>query len=273
MQLVVGLGIIAAIDLRHAGETGLDLQAQREFRQFLFVFGCDFGALRAGADKAHITFEDVYELGQLVDTGGADESADRRYAAVVLAGEPCHAVFFGVDIHASEFQYREYAPVLSKTLLTVEHGAAVIEFDRQRCRQHEGAQANDADRGYYYVKQTLYTEVDCLCLSALHAHHGLAEHGHMLRTGHYDLAQAGHKITANIVLHAVFYEHAAHGIVHSGNEQHLYAVKLCKQFARVGAGMADGFYKVEMLGEIADRLYPRQIRFGFMDDGGLWRWE
>ena len=68
---------VASVTLRPAADARSHLMAARLFggveRQVLYQQG-------ARADERHVAFEDVDELGQLVDGGGADEATDLREA-------------------------------------------------------------------------------------------------------------------------------------------------------------------------------------------------
>ena len=74
LQLVVGAGVVFAVDLGVAGEAGLGLEAQAEFRNLALVLARDFRALGAWGDDAHATLQNVEQLGQLVQAAGADEA-------------------------------------------------------------------------------------------------------------------------------------------------------------------------------------------------------
>ena len=86
LQLLIGLGIIFAIDLGIACEACLHLQAQLEVRELLIIFLGNFGPLGARANNRHVPHEDIPELGQLVQAALADKAADRRDAGIVVPG-------------------------------------------------------------------------------------------------------------------------------------------------------------------------------------------
>ena len=103
LQLVVGAGVVFAVDLGVAGEAGLGLEAQAEFRNLALVLARDFRTLGARADDAHAALQNVEQLGHLVQAAGADEAAHRRDAVVVLsAGKARRAVLSRVASHAAE---------------------------------------------------------------------------------------------------------------------------------------------------------------------------
>src|SRR2546427_5754822 len=69
-----------AVDLGPAGDAGLDAVASHVVRNGLAELVDEEGALRPGADQAHVALQDVDELGQLVQTGAAQEGTDGRAA-------------------------------------------------------------------------------------------------------------------------------------------------------------------------------------------------
>ena len=136
LQFIVGRGIVLAVDLGVAGEAGLGLKAKTEFREFFFIFLEDLGALRAGADNGHIAAKDVDELRDLVDAEAANTAPDGGDAFVIAAGEPRHAVLFGVFVHAAEFQQFEGLAFFCQALLP-EQGGAAVASDQQGHNEHD----------------------------------------------------------------------------------------------------------------------------------------
>lgn len=121
--------------------------------------GGNLGALGAGAYDGHVAFQDVQELGELVDTDSTDEAADGGDAGIVLAGgESRHAVFFGIHAHATEFVDREYFPVFGKAVLLVEGGAAV-SLDEEPDDEHGDGEDDEGCKGEDDVDEALPEEV------------------------------------------------------------------------------------------------------------------
>src|SRR5688500_9096375 len=87
LDALLDRGVAApAIDLRPAGQPGLDLVAQHVLRHALLELLDEERALGPRADQRHVAAEDVPELRDLAQVGAAQELADRRAARVVLAG-------------------------------------------------------------------------------------------------------------------------------------------------------------------------------------------
>ena len=158
-ELVVGRRIVLAIDLSIAGESTLSLEAEVPLRKFFFVLGGNLGALGAGAYDGHVAFQDVQELGELVDTDSTDEAADRGDSWIVLAcGESGNTVFFGIHAHTAEFVDRKYLPVFGEAVLLVEGGAAV-SFDKETDDEHGDGEDDEGCEGEDDVDDALPEEV------------------------------------------------------------------------------------------------------------------
>lgn len=142
-----------------AGEAALSLEAEVPLREFFFVLGGDLGAFGAGAYDGHVAFQDVQELGELVDTDSTDEAADRGDSWIVLAcGESSNAVFLCIHTHATEFVDRKYLPVFGEAVLLVEGGAAV-SFDKKTDDEHGDGEDDEGCEGENDVDGTLPEEV------------------------------------------------------------------------------------------------------------------
>ncbi len=151
LQLVVGGGVVLAVDLGIAGQAGLDLQTEVKLRNDLTVVLRQMGTFRPGADDGHIPLENVEKLGQLVKMDVSKHLAHGSDAVIILAGHDVFAVLL-LDPHTAEFDDLEDFAVPGQALLGEEHGAAVIELDQQSDDQHEGGRENDAQNGHHNVK-------------------------------------------------------------------------------------------------------------------------
>ncbi len=137
----------AAVDLRPAGDSRLHIEPV----QLLGVVGVDLVAKgRPRADHRHVAANDVPELGQLVDADPAQEAPGLGDPAVALVDRVPGSLLLGADDHRAQLQQLEVDAVLADAHLPVEHGATVLELDReraegeQRARDHE-ARARDRD--------------------------------------------------------------------------------------------------------------------------------
>lgn len=109
---------VAAIDLSPPGDAGLDLVATA---LELGIPGQVFGQQWAGTDEAHITLEDVPELRQLVETTGAQETAERRETPLVGKKHTARVTGGG---HRPEFEKRKGSLAKADAMLSKQHRAA-----------------------------------------------------------------------------------------------------------------------------------------------------
>src|SRR6185369_4186718 len=87
-------------------------------RNLLGQLGHEMRALRPWANEAHLAFQDVPELWNLVDANLPYDESHARCARVAFAG-PNRAVLFGVNSHRAEFCEHKRAPVLTDSFLLV----------------------------------------------------------------------------------------------------------------------------------------------------------
>src|SRR5437764_534324 len=88
--LVAATTAAAAVDLRPAGDAGLDLVAREVAVDHVViepVGGLGLQGVWTRADQRQLALEDIEELRQLVEAGLADEAADAGDARVVLGDE------------------------------------------------------------------------------------------------------------------------------------------------------------------------------------------
>lgn len=159
LELVIGGGVVLAVDLSVAGDAGLGLQAEPELGHFLLILGSDLRAFRTGADKAHVAPEHVDQLGQLIQAEHADDPADLGDAVVVVAGgKPGYAVLFRVRPHGAEFHDLEFLSVLGQAGLPVD-GRTAVRADGQGDDRHERGCEDEADGRSEDVKSPLDDDV------------------------------------------------------------------------------------------------------------------
>src|SRR4051812_16827288 len=129
-------GIAApAVDLRPAGDAGLDLVAQHVLRNAVLELLDEIGALGPRADDRHIAAEDVPELRQFVEVKPAEPLADRRAARVVVARPDRAGLVLGPLVHRAEFVDVERLAVEAHPLLLVEDRPLRRVADERHDRQ------------------------------------------------------------------------------------------------------------------------------------------
>jgi hypothetical protein len=115
--------------------------------------------LWARADEAHVTLEDVPELGQLVHFVAAQEGAGGRDAGVAedrvarTAGET-------VSAHGTEFEEGEFFAITAGAELTKEGGATRAEADEDPAKGHQWRENQKRDSGHGEVEEAACARVD-----------------------------------------------------------------------------------------------------------------
>ena len=140
------------------------------FRIFLFELFDEVRPFWSRPDEAHVTVENVEDLRQFVEPGGADEFADFGNARVVFGGQLGTGVFFSIDAHGTEFINLIFLAKAADADLAVEDGTAVTEFDGQGDGngERQGTDSGDASQDdvdsaldcplFYAEAQALRTE-------------------------------------------------------------------------------------------------------------------
>lgn len=118
---------VAVVDLSPAGDAGAEPVAVGVEGDLFFVFGGEFGLLRAGPHDAHLATEDVPELGDLIQAELAEDSPDRGYEVGVVVSEAGFRVF--AVFHGAELVHCEGFAAKSRSGLSEEHGEAGVDYD------------------------------------------------------------------------------------------------------------------------------------------------
>jgi hypothetical protein len=130
----------------------------------------ELGPLGTRPDHAHLALENVQELRQLVDRGGAEERAEPRPPVFPLHPARAHVVgeyeFRGLgraarEAHGPELQDLEGPAVSADANLTEEDRPAEGDPDHDRCR--------DQDRGEEYERNRRKKAVERVLDGELHA--------------------------------------------------------------------------------------------------------
>src|SRR5215213_30103 len=94
---------VRILDLRPARESRRDQVSLLVERDLFGELRHEMRALGPWANEAHLAFQDVPELRNLIDADLANDAADARRARVALAG-PNRTVLLGVDSHRAKFR-------------------------------------------------------------------------------------------------------------------------------------------------------------------------
>lgn len=151
---VIGIGSIAVHHLRPATDPGPHYMAIHVEGDLPFELIDEGTLLRSRPNQAHVPFENVEELRQLVDTQLADHLAHPGDAHVTVLGE-LGTVLLGVLAHTAELVDPEILVTLTYPVLQEHHGARALQFDEERRHQHQGGEQRDRDHRGQYVHAPL----------------------------------------------------------------------------------------------------------------------
>ena len=155
--------VTVILDLPVAGQTGNDELAQLVIA---VVLGYFFGQCGTGTDNGHIALKYVPKLGQFIQTGAADKTADPSDPRVVLNLERGTVLFvlqlqrglqlIGVDYHAAEFVETERLTFAANPGLGIKGTAVGIIQEDYQCQQKiQGTKYQQYTGAEENVKSTL----------------------------------------------------------------------------------------------------------------------
>ena len=141
LKLLCPADVVAAVDLRPTAHSGGDIVA------VVLLLAVEREVLhqqRTGADEGHIALEEVDQLRQFVNRGGADKLA--HLGQTVGIGKE---LALGIPLvrHCLELQSLENLLILPRTVLSEENAleTVLVGKEQQHHRpQHKGAQNNDS---------------------------------------------------------------------------------------------------------------------------------
>src|ERR1700684_2065730 len=120
------------------------------------IRGCVFLKIGTRPNKAHVAYQYVEQLRQLINFVSPQESSDIRNPRVVLPGG--YALAFGINAHGAEFPHRKRLAVLPDSNTLVEGGAFRIQSNRRsnyqknrRQEQYPDSRNGDVDGAFHEV--------------------------------------------------------------------------------------------------------------------------
>ena len=159
--------------------------------------------LGTGAYDAHITLEDVEDLGQLIDAGRTDHTAHLGDPGVMGGGHH-GAVLFRVGDHAAELEDLKFPAPQGQPLLLVEYRAAILDLDGDGHDQHDGCGHDHGQRAEHDIHRPLYEPLGIGQAGALDKKQGGVEGGDAGCAAHHDVRDLGSHIGADTVAVAEF---------------------------------------------------------------------
>src|ERR1044072_8262336 len=98
-------------------------------RNFLGQLGHKMRPLGSWTNEAHLTLQNVPELGNFIDSDLANDATHARRTIVFLAG-PNRTCFFSINTHRAKLCEDECAAVLADSFLPVKNRASRFELDQ-----------------------------------------------------------------------------------------------------------------------------------------------
>lgn len=140
------IGVAAeTVDLSPSGHAWFGVVTGIVMRNVVFEVLNEFGAFRAGADKAHFAFEDVPELGDFVDVIFAHESANAEAAWVVFLTPLGTFAGFCIEFHGANLEDVEGFANNAGAALAVEDSTSGFEPDEGTKEGDDGGGGDEAD--------------------------------------------------------------------------------------------------------------------------------
>src|SRR5215212_5953011 len=119
-------------------------------RNLLRQLGHEMRPFRTWAHKAHLAFQDVPELRNLVDSNLTYDPTDACSASVALT-RPNRTRFFGVNSHRAKLHQGEWPTVLPYPVLLVKDRTARFQLDQNSGDDNDGQRENQADQRHQPV--------------------------------------------------------------------------------------------------------------------------
>ena len=123
------------MDLRPTGNPGLDVMPVHVIVDEFAVFIIVHDGVRARSDQRHGAGQNIDELRQLVNTAGAQQTAEPRYPGIIALRLPNRAAVFQ-NRHRAEFVNRELATVEAAAALAKDNRTIGVQLYRH-CGQQK----------------------------------------------------------------------------------------------------------------------------------------
>jgi hypothetical protein len=144
--------LVGVPDGRPVGDAGTDGQDRLLLLRVQVGIALDF---RPGTHQAHITGQDIDQLGKLVQFELAQTAPHPRDPGIVVGGGG-GAHLLGVDDHGPELENAEGTSVPPCPLAPVEDGSSVLPPDRQGDPGQNGAQEDQAAKRHQEIEEALH---------------------------------------------------------------------------------------------------------------------
>lgn len=113
-------------------------------------------ALRSRPYKCHVAYENIPQLGQLVEVVVAKKASDTREAVLILFDAELRLSLLGVDFHAAKFIDEKRPSAFSDALLAVDGWSTVLALDGYVAEEHQRREHHEAEERYEPVESAFY---------------------------------------------------------------------------------------------------------------------
>src|SRR6185436_13898151 len=103
-------------------------------RDFLRQLSDEVGAFRTRPHKSHLSTQDVPKLRNLIDAHFANDPTHARGSIIIFA-RPNGASLLRIDTHRAKLQKHKRLPIVTHSLLAIEHGTARVQLDQEGSKQ------------------------------------------------------------------------------------------------------------------------------------------
>jgi len=141
-ELPVWIRILGDVDSGQSGKARPDTQSLTEAWDIFIWNPCPVSALdafshsqRSGADKTHLSCEDIHELWEFIQSGRPQDMTHTSDSTIILLRLPDPELTICPGNHRAKFIQPETGAVSSPTLLPVKDGAPVFQSDCKRNRE------------------------------------------------------------------------------------------------------------------------------------------
>src|SRR3989304_5080664 len=107
--------------------------------------------LRTGTDKAHFSFEDIYELGKFIYFPPAQQLAQARDSRVVSDSQR-RAVCVRIVYHRPKLIDLEWLQVSANALVLEEHTAAAVQLNEYRHDQKQWREEKESEPRHHNIE-------------------------------------------------------------------------------------------------------------------------
>src|SRR5580704_7384388 len=125
------IGVAAkTVYLSPAGDAGFDRMASVIMRDLVLKVPNQLRAFRPRPHEAHLAFEHIPELWDLVDVPLPHKSADSKAARVIFRGPADFPVFFRIEPHTANLQHLEGLAIPAESPLAVQDRSGRFEINQ-----------------------------------------------------------------------------------------------------------------------------------------------